>query len=182
MVEMALAFQQRRHADLPPEARHAASTPIARIVALAREALGADARLRVDYNQAYTPDEAVRAIEAIAPFGIDCAEQPVRADDWLGMARVQRAVAVPLMAHEGCFSLTDFTALLELGAVGVLGVNTERPGRHHAGAARHRLRRAARHRHGAAQPAARHRLGGAGADRRGARVACSVTRWSSSAT
>jgi muconate cycloisomerase len=44
------------------------------------------------------------------------------------MARVQRAVEVPLMAHESCFSLTDFTALLELGAVRVLGVNTERPG------------------------------------------------------
>ena len=41
---------------------------------------------------------------------------------------MQRAVAVPLMAHEGCFSLTDATALIELGAVGVLGVNTERPG------------------------------------------------------
>jgi muconate cycloisomerase len=98
------------------------------IMARAREALGDDARLRVDYNQAYTPDDAVRAIQAIAPYGIDCAEQPVRADDWLGMARVQRAVSVPVMAHEGCFSLGDFTALLELGAVGVLGVNTERPG------------------------------------------------------
>ena len=99
-----------------------------RVVAQAREALGPEARLRVDYNQAYAVDEAVRAIEAISRFGIDCAEQPVRADDWLGMARVQRAVSVPLMAHEGCFSITDATALIELGAVGVLGVNTERPG------------------------------------------------------
>jgi muconate cycloisomerase len=99
-----------------------------RIVASVRAAIGPEARLRVDYNQAYTPDQAVRAIAAIAPFGIDCAEQPVRADDWIGMARVQRAVAVPLMAHEGCFSLGDFTALVELGAVGVLGVNGERPG------------------------------------------------------
>lgn len=98
------------------------------VVARLREALGATARLRVDYNQAYTPDVAVQAIGAIAPFGIDCAEQPVRAGDWLGMARVQAAVTVPLMAHEGCFSLTDFTALAELGAVRVLGVNTERPG------------------------------------------------------
>ena len=98
------------------------------VVARMREALGPTARLRVDYNQAYSPDVAVQAIQAIAPFGIDCAEQPVRADDWLGMARVQAAVAVPLMAHEGCFSLTDFTALAELGAVRVLGVNTERPG------------------------------------------------------
>ena len=98
------------------------------VVARMREALGADVRLRVDYNQAYTPDAAVEAIEAIAPFGIDCAEQPVRADDWLGMKRVQAAVSVPLMAHEGCFSFTDFTALAELDAVRVLGVNTERPG------------------------------------------------------
>ena len=99
-----------------------------RIVARLREALGPTARLRVDYNQAYAPDVAVQAIRAIASFGIDCAEQPVRADDWLGMARVQAAVEVPLMAHESCFSLTDFTALAELGAVRVLGVNTERPG------------------------------------------------------
>jgi len=97
-------------------------------MAAAREALGPSCRLRVDYNQAYTPEQAIEAIEAIAPFGIDCAEQPVAADDWLGMARVQRAVSVPLMAHESCFSLIDFKALLEIGAVGVLGVNTERPG------------------------------------------------------
>jgi muconate cycloisomerase len=98
------------------------------IVKAVREAVGPDVRLRVDYNQAYTPDEAVRAIAAIAPWAIDCAEQPVRASDWLGMVRVQQAVAVPLMAHEGCFSLTDVTALIELGAIRVVGINTERPG------------------------------------------------------
>lgn len=98
------------------------------VMGRAREALGAEARLRVDYNQAYSVEDAITAIDAISPFGIDCAEQPVRADDWLGMARVQRAVSVPLMAHEGCFSFTDFTALAELGAVRILGVNTERPG------------------------------------------------------
>ena len=127
MVDLALAFRRGGTASF----RLKLGESIVRdreIVALAREALGADARLRVDYNQAYTADEAVRAIDAIAPYGIDCAEQPVRADDWLGMARVQRAVKVPLMAHEGCFSLTDVTALVELGAIGVLGVNGERPG------------------------------------------------------
>lgn len=127
MVDLALAFQRggtrtfRLKLGAGIEADRA-------IVGRVREAVGADARLRVDYNQAYTPDVAVRAIRAIEPFGIDCAEQPVRADDWIGMARVQRAVATPLMAHEGCFSLADFVALVELGAVGVLGVNGERPG------------------------------------------------------
>jgi muconate cycloisomerase len=127
MVELALAFQRGGTRTFRLKLGAGVETD-REIVARVREAVGVDARLRVDFNQAYTPDEAVRAIRAIEPFGVDCAEQPVRADDWIGMARVQRAVATPLMAHEGCFSLGDFVALVELGAVGVLGANGERPG------------------------------------------------------
>ena len=140
------------------------------MIAAARDALGPEARLRVDYNQAYTADEAVRAIEAISPFGIDCAEQPVRADDWLGMARVQRRVAVPLMAHEGCFSLTDVDGADRAGRRRRARRQHRATRRDHPGAARDRLRVAARARHRPPQPAARDRLGCAGADRRGARV------------
>jgi muconate cycloisomerase len=93
-----------------------------------RGALGPRVRLRVDYNQAYSPPEAVRAIKAIEPFGIDFAEQPVRADDYLGMVFVQQRVDIPLMAHESFFSLRDFITLVELKAVGVLGLNSTRPG------------------------------------------------------
>ena len=93
-----------------------------------RGAAGDDVRLRVDYNQAYEPEEAVRCIKAIERFAIDCAEQPVAADDYPGMAWVQKRVDTPLMAHEGCFSLTDIIALVELGAVRVVGINAERPG------------------------------------------------------
>ena len=98
------------------------------IVKSVREALGEEVRLRVDYNQAYTQGEAVRAIKAIEPYGIDYAETPVDATDFLAMAQVQKQVAVPLMAHEGCFSLTDIVTLAELGAIGVVGINSERPG------------------------------------------------------
>lgn len=98
------------------------------IIKSAREKLGADARIRVDYNQAYTPDMAVRAIRAIEPFGLDVAEQPVRASNWLGMAYVQKQVLTPLMAHEGCFSLTDIVTLVGMDAIRVVGINTERPG------------------------------------------------------
>jgi muconate cycloisomerase len=99
-----------------------------RIVSRARELLGDEVRLRVDYNQAYSPAEAVRAIRSIEPFGVDLAEQPVRATDFVGMAHVQQQVGIPLMAHEGCFSLQDIITLVELDAVRVVGVNSERPG------------------------------------------------------
>lgn len=99
-----------------------------KIMSSVREAFGTEVRLRVDYNQAYAPPEAVRAIKAIEPFGIDYAEQPVRATDYVGMAHVQQHVDTPVMAHEGFFSLQDLITLVELGAVGVIGINSERPG------------------------------------------------------
>jgi muconate cycloisomerase len=98
------------------------------IVEKVRNKLGDKVRIRVDYNQAYSPQIAVRAIKAIEPYGIDYAEQPVRANDYQGMAYVQKRVDTPLMAHEGFFSLKDLTTLVELDAVGVVGINSERPG------------------------------------------------------
>jgi muconate cycloisomerase len=44
------------------------------------------------------------------------------------MAYVQSQVATPLMAHEGCFSLSDVFVLIKLGAIRVVGINAERPG------------------------------------------------------
>lgn len=99
-----------------------------KLVKTIREAVGDDIRLRVDYNQAYSPNVAVRAINAIAPYGIDFAEQPTPANDFPGMAYVQQRVDVPVMAHESAFGLRDIVTLTEMGAVRVLGLNSERPG------------------------------------------------------
>ena len=99
-----------------------------KIISRFREMLGDDVRLRVDYNQAYTPPEAVRAIKAIEPYGIDVAEQPVEATNYTGMAYVQKRVDIPIMAHEGCFSLQDITTLVKMGGINTVGLNSERPG------------------------------------------------------
>ncbi|HME56099.1 MAG TPA: mandelate racemase/muconate lactonizing enzyme family protein [Candidatus Lokiarchaeia archaeon] len=100
----------------------------AAIMGQLRDYVGPDIRFRVDYNQAYTPNDAIEAISAIEQFNVDVVEQPVAAEDYIGMAMVQKHVNVPLMAHEGFFSLRDFLVLAELGAVQVLGLNSERPG------------------------------------------------------
>lgn len=98
------------------------------IISAVRDRIGPDAGLRVDYNQAYTANEALNAIEAIAPYGIDFAEQPVKADDFAGMAWVQSRTDVPLMAHESAFGLRDLVSLHQMGAVRAFGINPERPG------------------------------------------------------
>ena len=98
------------------------------IISSVRKTLGDEVRLRVDYNQAYTPPDAVRAIKAIESYGIDFAEQPVAATNYSGMAYVQQRVDIPLIAHEGCFSLQDITTLVKMGGINMIGLNSERPG------------------------------------------------------
>ncbi len=93
-----------------------------------RDAVGPSVRLRVDYNQAYRPPDAVRAIKAIEPFGIDCAEQPVGKNDFLGLKYVQDSVDTPIFTHEGSFCVPDYITLVEMGAIMILGLNAERPG------------------------------------------------------
>jgi muconate cycloisomerase len=127
MVEMAESFRAQGMSSFRLKLGGGVEGDV-RIISRARELLGDAVRLRVDYNQAYSAAEAVRAIRSIEPFGVDLAEQPVRASDFLGMAHVQRSVDTPLMAHEGCFSLQDIVTLVELGAVRMVGVNSERPG------------------------------------------------------
>ena len=95
---------------------------------LVRNIIGPHSHLRVDYNQAYTPNQAVQAIKSIEKYIIDFVEQPTRATDFIGLAYVQNHVQTPIMVHEGFFSLQDFVTLIKLNAVRVLGINSERPG------------------------------------------------------
>lgn len=100
-----------------------------RTLKLMRETFGGDVRIRVDYNQACRKaDRAIRAIKAMEPYKIDYVEQPIRNTDYIGMAAVQKKVHTPILSHEDCFSLQDIVTLIELKAIGVVGINAERPG------------------------------------------------------
>ncbi len=79
-----------------------------------------DARLRVDANAGWRPDEAVDLVRRLEPFGIELIEQPVAKDDIAGMGYVQSHTAIPVVADESCQSLADIDAL---AAAGVQGVN-----------------------------------------------------------
>jgi muconate cycloisomerase len=127
MADMAGGWQQAGYSTVRLKLGRNAKDDV-EIVHLVRERLGKKARIRVDYNQAYLPRQAVEAIKAIEPYDIELAEQPVAATDFSGMDYVQHRVSTPLMSHEGCFSLQDITTLVTLKAVRVIGVNSERPG------------------------------------------------------
>ncbi|MBN1690602.1 MAG: mandelate racemase/muconate lactonizing enzyme family protein [Dehalococcoidia bacterium] len=127
MVFLSKMFFDDGYRTLRLKLGHGIAEDVAILQAMRKE-FGQQVRIRVDYNQAYSPQEAVTAITSIEPFDIDVAEQPVAATNYVGMAYVQKRVKTPLMSHEGCFSLGDIITLAELGAIRVVGINTERPG------------------------------------------------------
>jgi L-alanine-DL-glutamate epimerase-like enolase superfamily enzyme len=70
-----------------------------------REAVGPDARLRVDANGAWRLEEALGVLRMIEPLGIELVEQPVA--ERRALAEVTRSVAIPVAADETVAGVKD---------------------------------------------------------------------------
>jgi L-alanine-DL-glutamate epimerase-like enolase superfamily enzyme len=71
------------------------------------KASGEECLVSADANQGFTVEEAMRFTAVVGDTGLDFFEQPVRAHDLAGMARVAAASRIPIGADEGIHSLDD---------------------------------------------------------------------------
>ena len=78
-----------------------------------RKAVGGAIHLTVDANQTYTPKLAIDTLKRMHESGIELCEQPVRADDWIGLAAVTRAVDCMVEAHESALHLENIFRLVK---------------------------------------------------------------------
>ena len=74
-------------------------------VASTRDAVGPDVAIRLDANGAWSVDEAVEALEAFEPFGIELCEQP--ASDVDGCAMVAASSPIPVALDESALDALD---------------------------------------------------------------------------
>lgn len=90
-------------------------------LAAIRKEVGPDARLMVDANQAWSPDEAMQAIPALEDHDLDWLEEPLRADrpasDW---QRLRRHTKIPLAAGENLAGDAAFAAAITGGTLDVV--------------------------------------------------------------
>jgi L-fuconate dehydratase len=87
----------------------------ARIV---RETIGPDNRLSLDANQAWSIEQAIEAINALAEVDPWWIEEPTSPDDVLGHARIREAVApVRIATGEHVQNRVVFKQLLQTGAI-----------------------------------------------------------------
>jgi o-succinylbenzoate synthase len=69
-------------------------------VAAVRDAVGSEARIRLDANGGWKEREAEEAIARLAPYRIELLEQPVEARDLGGLARLSTRSPIPIAADE----------------------------------------------------------------------------------
>lgn len=89
-----------------------------------REAVGSDITIRIDANQAWTPKQAVKILNAMQEQGLDIelVEQPVQAHDFEGLKYVTERSFVPVLADEAVFSPENAMTILKMGAADLINI------------------------------------------------------------
>lgn len=93
-----------------------------------RNAAGPGILLRVDANQAWSPEEAIRLIREMAPLGLELVEQPVAKTDLEGLKRVTENVTVPILADEAVFGPEEAERVLGLNAAEMVNMKLAKCG------------------------------------------------------
>jgi muconate cycloisomerase len=91
-----------------------------------REAVGTEARIRVDVNAAWDLETAERRLGELEPYGIELAEQPVETLEEL--AELAAATSIPLAADESVASPGEAERAAALGACAYTGIKLSKVG------------------------------------------------------
>ncbi len=85
-----------------------------------RAAAGADVALRIDANGGWKEADAIRALQRLAVYDLEFAEQPIPAGDVAALARVRAASSVPIAADESVAGEAAASELIAGRAVDLL--------------------------------------------------------------
>ncbi len=97
-------------------------------VKLVREAVGKDVAIRVDANDHYSPEEAIKFINLIENFDIEHVEQPISRYDILGMREIRKSVRVPLMTDDMVSTPIEAMNVIRMGAADRVKVKVTKHG------------------------------------------------------
>lgn len=91
-----------------------------------REALGPEARIRVDANAAWNVETARRTLQEIEPFDVELVEQPVATLE--EAAQVSDSTSIPLAGDESIEDRHDAVRAVTLGACKLAGLKLSKVG------------------------------------------------------
>src|SRR5262249_14891913 len=93
------------------------------VVAAIREAVGSQAQIRIDPNEAWTPGTSIRFIKQIEQYDAEWVEQPTPHNEIEALARVRKAVNTPIAANQTSWTFKDVMQTLRMDAADVVVID-----------------------------------------------------------
>lgn len=95
-------------------------------IAVVREFLGPDGRIRIDANAGWNLDEAEHAIHSLAEYDLEYVEQPCASVDELAQIRKRvKYMGIPIAADESVRKAEDPLAVARAGAADILVIKAQ---------------------------------------------------------
>jgi L-alanine-DL-glutamate epimerase-like enolase superfamily enzyme len=114
-VMRAEAYVARGFRDLKVRVAAGDITEDLRRVAALRDRFGTAVTLAIDANGCWSAADAARHLDALAPFDLAYAEQPIAAGDWPSVLELAARSPVPIMLDEGVASADDVARIAAAG-------------------------------------------------------------------
>jgi L-Ala-D/L-Glu epimerase len=127
MAVNALTFVEQGYVHLKIKLNGDPAKDIHRVKEI-RKVVGEAVHLTVDANQSYSAKGAIDTLKRMDEYGVELCEQPVRADDWQGLAAVTRSVDCLVEAHESAFHLGDIFRLVKENVADCINITPQRLG------------------------------------------------------
>lgn len=91
-------------------------------IRIIRETTGNEIPIRIDANQGWTLEEAIRVLNALQPYNIQHCEEPIARGDYSALSKVRRHSPIPVMADESCCDHHDAKRLIDLASCDLFNV------------------------------------------------------------
>jgi len=127
MAEQAIYRKQQGYLTLVVKIGRDAESDTERLKQV-REAVGPNINIRLDANEAYTPDQAIKIIKQMERYNPEFVEEPVKRWNLEGMAKVAQAVVTPISSDESNTSLDSVRDIIEKKAAGIINIKISKNG------------------------------------------------------
>lgn len=97
-------------------------------VAAIRAAVGDTIDIRIDANEAYSPDEAISLLKELGNYRIEYCEQPIVRSDLDGYSKIREVVDIPITSDEGILSPQDIINVVNKRATDFIRVKVMKNG------------------------------------------------------
>lgn len=93
-----------------------------------RDAIGDELPIRIDANQGWDYQTAVKTLTALEPMGIEYCEQPIASWDYQNMHMIRENTSIAIMADESLFDHHDAFKLASMGCCDYFNIKLAKSG------------------------------------------------------